>query len=115
MIAIIETTSSDDTMSSSIKSENLREIWKILDENSPLDDNDDDDDGGDQQKPTRDAGLVVTGVRPPSLTIHSSRNTHDSKKTNVLKSPKSPTPRSVVTTGVNKKTTTRIRNYNFKD
>lgn len=106
-------TSSDDTVSSSVKSENLREIWKILDEDVGHDD--DDNDGNDQMKPTRDTygpGLVVTGSKPPGSVSSEKKSAASGKST---------TPRRAgvgVTTTISQRkpvVASKIRNYNIKD
>lgn len=95
-------------MSSSVRSENLREIWKLLDENEHDENNEDEE---DEIRPTRDKSkpvsanqLKVTGIRPPSVTT---------AKTVSLKSPKITPQRS--TTPNNRNMAPKIRNYNIKD
>lgn len=101
---MVESSSEDtNTVSSSVKSENLREIWKILDANAI--DNDDD------QVPTNDkisSVLRVTGVKPPTVTA-AVGSTSERKTSGGLKSPKTPKSPAI------KKPTQKIRNYNIKD
>lgn len=94
------TSTSDNTMNSSVKSENLREIWKILDNLDECD-----------AVPTSDRlDLKLTGVKPPLVAWSSSKPVFDKQP---LKSSK--TPRSNNNTSNVKKTTSKIRNYNIKD
>lgn len=113
-------TSSDDTVSSSVKSENLREIWKILDEDVGDDDNNNDD--TNRMKPTRDTygpGLVVTGTKPPGSVSSSDKKTAaaSGKSTPVTSRRAGGVGVGVTTTISQRKpvVASKIRNYNVKD
>jgi hypothetical protein len=101
-------TSTDDTVYSSVKSENLKDIWKILDEN---------ENDSIVNKSLNEQDFVpikVTPIKPTKKTSASPSTATSSRSPRVLKNSPSTQPNSA-RNEKNSQIKPKIRNYNLKD